>query len=460
MKARQTWRGSVACGLLILAAVALAAGCSGGGRGTLAAQAGGKGDPAPSDNAYLRTGPQDDGSYLLPNARRITPAGRSQWVNRFPNDVKVAPDGQRAVVTTFAEPTVTLIDTATMDVTQTLLPGETFVGIVFDHAGGRFWIGGGGGNDIQEYAYSSGVATLSRTFRLWGYPAGLALSPDERTLYACSNMENRVAEFNLETGTEGRSALTGSYPYDVKITPDGTKLYASNWGGSSVTVIDAASMTALADIPTGKNPTKLAMSRDGSRVYSADADTDTVTAIDTATDTAATWPLHDDAVEGEVKIGSYPNAITISADGATLYVASAAYYCVTVLDAATGAVRGRIPTGWYTSGVDLDESAQTLWVVNGKGYGSAAAMPAGWVGTVEAIEVPDAAQLAAYTDQVTQNISWGLSFFDTAAAGFESPVPAAFGTASEQIKHVIFVMAENKTYDQYFGDLEGTEHDP
>jgi YVTN family beta-propeller protein len=458
MARRSAWT-AVALGLAVL--VGLAIGCADDGAAPLAPSGETKGDPQPAPSAFLRSGPQEDGSYLLPNVRRITPAGRSQWTYRFPNDVKVTPDGERAVVTTFFDPSIALIDTATMDVAQTIFPESTFTGIVFNAAGDRFWVGGGLGHTVQEYAYAGGAATPVRTIRVWGYPAGLALSPDEQTLYVAANMENRVAEIDLASGTELRSAPTHIYPYDVKLLPDGGKLYVSNWGSASVTVIDTASMTAIADVPTGKNPTKLAMSADGARVYSADSDTDTVTAIDTATDAAvATWPLHDDAVDGEVKIGSYPNAIDLSADGTRLYVASAGFYCVTVMDAQTGEVLGRIPTGWYTSGVDVDDAGGTLWVVNGKGYGSASAMPRGWSGTVAAIDLPTARELADYTEQVDQNISWGLSFFDTADPDFESPIPTEFGTPSEQIKHVIFIMKENKTYDQVLGDLEGTERDP
>ena len=418
-------------------------------------------DPSPHDNALHFTGPIGDGEYVLPNGRRITPAGRSQWVPHFPNDVKVAPDGKSAVVLSFYRSAITMVDTTTMEVVQQFNPGATFLGIEFNAAGDRFWVGGGDTHSVQEYAYVDGVATPLRDMRLWGYPAGLALSNDEQKIYVCANTQNRVAEIDLQTGIEGRSAPTQLYPYDLVLLPDGSKLYASNWGGSSVTAIDPVSMTTLADIPTGKNPTRLVVSPEGSHLYSADADTDTITVIDTINDVPiVTWPLHGDAIDGEVKIGSFPSALDISADGSRLYVTSSGYYCISVIDTTNGDILGRIPTGWFTTGVDLDDETDTLWAINGKGFGSAATMPSGWTGTIQSIALPSTEELNEYTAQVEENISWGHSFFDTAAEDFASPIPTEFGKPSEQIKHVIFVLKENKTYDQIFGGLEGTERDP
>jgi hypothetical protein len=119
-----------------------------------------------------------------------------------------------------------------------------------------------------------------------------------------------------------------------------------------------------------------------------------------------------------------------------------------------------IPTGYYPTTVALDEAQGVLYVANGKGGGIPG--EAGWGvnmdGTLQKIALPTPTELAAYTQQVTDNLTRTALYWETMS--FDSPIPIERGTPSTQIKRVVFIMKENKTYDQVFGDRAGTEADP
>jgi len=444
--------------LLTVLVLAIAVSCDPAGLLTLNPDSddeGSKGAPSPSDDAFLKPGPTGDGAYILPNGRRISPAGTSLSMKFFPNDVEVSPDGSTAVAISFKHPTLTVLDTETVTIIQENELDFAFSGIAFNAAGDRFWIGGGGTQSVLEYAVSAGAATLVREIPVQGYPAGLALGPDGNTLFVCCNMSHRLAEIDLATGLENRFWLTGVYPYDVKLLPRRNKAFVSNWGSSSVTVINWLEDRVVKEIGVGHGPEEMAISPEDERLYVACSDTDSVDVIDTETDEfVESFNLHDPS---EPTLGAMPNGMDISADGQTLYVTSAGYNCITVLDASSGEIEGRIPTGWYPTGIALDGQDERIYVTSGKGFGSAWTLPTGWSGAIQAIDAPSPGELSDYTEEVEDNIRWGVNFF--ADRDFESPVPTTLGQASEQIKHVIFVLKENKTYDQVFGDLEGTERD-
>jgi len=202
----------------------------------------------------------------------------------------------------------------------------------------------------------------------------------------------------------------------------------------------------------------LALNAAANRLYVPGADADTITVIDTSSDEVIdTWDLHDDK---SGNVGGMPNAIELSDDGSTLYVTEAGYNCVSVINASDGAIKGRIPVGQYPNDLELDDSADRLYVVNGKGWGSAGTprVQAQWHGSITAVDLPDATQLAEYTATVEDNAMWAANLYDT--AGAQSPIPFEFGQPSAQIKKVIFILRENRTYDQILGDVAAGEGDP
>lgn len=414
-------------------------------------------EPTPEPNALLHPGPIGDGRYVLPNGRMVEPAGTGLIVDKFAIDLAVSPDGATLVVVSAGFDRVRLIDTATMTSLQELEVGQAMSGAVWNKAGTRFWVSGGGSHVVYEYEFVGGVATETRRITVHNYPNGLALSPNEKYLYVACLQGKRLAIVNLQTGRESGSIDAHLYSYDVKISSDGKYAFVSDTGRALVSVLDLDNQTILADIEVGANPEGLALSSDDSTLYVANSDSDTVSVIDVeAREVAQTWPIYPDETQ---TYGASPVAIAVNRAGTRVYVACSGANEITVFNAGNGEILGRIPTGWYATNLRLDEERGVLYYTSGKGYGSyLMGLYDNWRSTVHVLDIPDAEQLAEYTDQQEAALNWSVDFFDL--QGVESPIPLEYGQASAQIKHVIFILKENKTYDQILGDLEGTEHDP
>ena len=232
-------------------------------------------------------------------------------------------------------------------------------------------------------------------------PAGLAVSPDGKTLYVCGNLSNTLLELDVASGRVLRVFDVGVAPYDVVLT--GGKAYVSNWGGrrpgpgeltgpagrgtvvkvdpvrhvaseGSVTVIDLASGKPRAEIVTGLHASALAVSPDGRHVVCANAASDTLTVIDTRTDTVVEtiWAKPSPAD----LFGAQPNALAFDPSGRTLYVANGTQNAVAVVAFAPAEreskLQGLIPVGWFPGALVFDAPRRTLHVANIKGH---AALP-------------------------------------------------------------------------------------
>jgi YVTN family beta-propeller protein len=182
-------------------------------------------------------------------------------------------------------------------------------------------------------------------------PSGLSLSLYGCLLYVALNQTNEVAVIDTATSAIVRRVPVGTYPYTTVVSADGSKVYVTNWGGKvpgasdftdgmnpvvvdrrtgipvsgTVSVIDTASNTVLKTITVGLHPTGMALSPLGDRIYVTNANSDTVSAINTTTDNVVKT-LHVGGGVGpdrEPLLGASPNAVTISPNGRTLYVANA-----------------------------------------------------------------------------------------------------------------------------------------
>ncbi len=307
-------------------------------------------------------------------------------------------------------------------------------------------------------------------------PAGLALSPDGKTLYVCANLSNGLLEMDSNSGKVLRRLETGALPYDVLLLNG--KAYVSNWGGrvadeksttgpagrgsvvrvdpirhiaseGSLSILDLKSGKAQ-EILTGKHASALALSPDKNYLVVANAGEDTLSVLDTRTDKIVeTVSLREDDL-----FGSSPDALTFSPDGERLFVALGSRNCVAQIAFRAGRSRlmGKIPTGWFPGALAYDENRKMLHVANIKGAGSGHPVAAGapvkynshqYFGTLSLIPLPTTQQLAHLTGVVDWNTRRAMtSVAKMAARPNQPPRPIPSVSASLRFSNTLFISSK------------------
>jgi YVTN family beta-propeller protein len=450
-------------------------------------------------------GPANGGGYIVPTQQRIRPAGRSVEYRGRPVDVALAPDGKTTYVKDNAQ--LLAIDVDRWEITQQLKyparpGGGTMHGIAVSRDGKRVYVTAGPAL-CEAMVGEGGKLTWGRTIPLpptqrgkeTAYPCGIALSRDGATAWVCLSIDNALAAVDLGTGKITQRIPVSVAPYDVILSADEKTAYVSNWGGrrpdaqdptaksagaealidkrgvassGTVGVVDLAAGKQVAEIEVGLHPSDLELTGDESRLYVANANSDTVSVIDTAArKVIATIAVRPDPT---LPFGSGSNALALSRDERTLFVANGGNNAVAgvKLDPASGGglVQGFIPAGWYPSAVAL--AGERLIIANVKGVGSRDPANEGkwnshsYRGSVTLVDVPDEATLARYTAQVREDsrVPQSLRAWEKAQSGVAPvPVPKRVGEPSV-FEHVVYVIKENRTYDQVFGDIGKGNSDP
>ncbi len=290
------------------------------------------------------------------------------------------------------------------------------------------------------------------------YPDAVVLGPHAAHAYVTGLLANSLARIDLATGATDYLDV-GSYPFAVALADGGTRLVVSDWGGNGVTVVDRAAWKVLGEVPTGPvlgphsfaagaHPTALAAQPGTPLVWVADANLDRIVAVDTRTLKAVR--VLDDAPYPHAPPGSYPDALAI-AQG-RLFVANAGNDDVAVYDLASGRCTALIPTGWYPTALAVQGDA--LYVASAKGLGSGPNLRHQWVGDfmhglLQQVDLRDLpAQAGTWTAQALRDDGFGAAQ-RAALAGANA---RAAGWLHAHIRHVVFILRENKTFDENFGD--------
>ncbi|MGZ5478996.1 MAG: alkaline phosphatase family protein [Candidatus Aminicenantales bacterium] len=386
----------------------------------------------------------------------------------------------------------------------------SYTGLVFSPDGGRIFLSNVDGSIKVFKVGPDGTVAPSHTYplpsagaprRAEEIPAGLAVTPDGRRLYVCGNLSNRLLELDPATGTVGRTFDVGVAPFDVVLAAD--KAYVSNWGGGrpkpgdltgpaglgtevrvdpvrhiasegSVSVIDLSSGSVKTEIRVQLHASALALSPDGRYLVCANAGSDNLSVINTSTDTVVEtiWVKSTPAD----LFGASPNALVFSGDGKTLYVANGTQNAVAAIafnpKRRKSSLKGLIPVGWFPGALAINGKRGTLYVANIKG------LPAQKVPS----EPTKAPGFSAYQyhgsisifPEPRQKTLWDLTaVVETnyrreriAQASLRArpgqparPLPERIGEPSV-FKHVVYVIKENRTYDQILGDMTEGNGDP
>ncbi len=442
------------------------------------------------------------GGFNLPNGWRISPAGKPiDTYGDLTLDATTSPDGKVVIASHsgYLPHGLVVIDTKTQKEVQHIDLKTVWLGMTWSPDGHTLFVPGGNATGakkiagsaapIYEFEYSDGrldetpktdlVETIDPKLVWW---SGAAYLPSRHWLYAANRGTgtgpSNVVVFDVKT----RSILTRIpveiNPAAVVLTPDGKRLFVSNWSSESVSVIDTASNKVIRTLHIGMNPNDMKISADG-RLFIACSNDNTIHVIDTKSlqilerlSTTLT-PLAPE--------GSTPDALLIDNKRQLLYVANADNNSIAVIRISNrehSSVRGFIPTGWYPSALTLADHGDTLYIGNSKGEeghpdrkGPGSPLASKWDGdeTVKTIQKSSIERLSLieiqkdlphWTSQVIENTPYNDSLLSEARPPVAPTIiPQGVGIPTE-IQHIIYIIKENRTYDQEFGDIKEANGDP
>ncbi|MBG1262823.1 beta-propeller fold lactonase family protein [Nostoc commune] len=385
---------------------------------------------------------------------------------------------------------------------------NTYNGLAWAKDGSRFYVSGGIDDRVYVYASNGNKYVPDAPFIILGHNsnqtapfpdydggllkgtpasasatgavvAGLTVSQDGNTLVAANfendsisvvNAANRQVLKEIKFFRPGDKIATGEFPFDValKSTNNGVadKVFVSSQRDNEVVAVNIASR-GITRIPVGSQPNKILLSADQNKLYVANGNSDSISVIDTNSDRVV-QTISLSRPNDQYK-GANPNSVALSPDQRTLYTTLGGENAVAVVDLGSGRLTGRIPTGWYPNSVSVSKDGKKLFVVNAKSNSGPnpsnnRTTPAGlarnttfrneytWAlekAGIAVIPVPQGGALASLSQQVDRN------------NGFDNRRPdRTMRFLQDKIKHVIYVLKENRTYDQVLGDLPVGNGDP
>ncbi len=445
-------------------------------------------------------GPTNNG-YLLPNGWHITPVGRQIETTDLLLNILPMKDSKHAVIATsgFNEHNIALVNIDTGSFVSKEMAYQSYYGLALSADEKKvLWSGGGAGRlhtfdladdkltrtseseqNPRSMRREEATALRAQLTKDKSFRSGLCLDEGRQCIYSLKINAGKLAV--IPNGSdEVKEIDLGGRPYDVQMSPRNGLLYISDWSERRLTIVDPVSLRMVARIPVGEHPNQIAFHPTDDRLFVACASSNGVWVVDTkrgtVTETIFTG-LFPRSPEG-----STPDALALSPDGETLFVANADNNCIAVVEVEhpnRSKVKGFIPTGWYPTAVAVTPDGRNLLVGVGKGNQSKAnpipkvevpdsklteteqvvkkLQPFPYIGTnmsgaLSIVPIPDDTTLKTYTQQVYQNCPYSDDLLTTVPNAVPTAIPTKVGAPSP-IKYVIYVIKENRTYDQVLGDL-------
>ncbi len=426
-------------------------------------------------------GHQPDGGFVVSTGQQILP-GTIAFDQRL-SDIALRPDGK--ILAVVAKSKVFLVKGAAMipDTDIDLGASAGFHGVAWAQDGSRLFVSLENGF-LLALRYSNERLTLDSKIDLRRpgdktnpVPGGLCVTHDSAKAYvACASL-NAVVEVDLQANKRTREFATQNIPFTAKLTPDESELIVSNWGGEPPKSGDLRDLSVDQEVkvnqegsaatgtvslipisggqttvvPVGIHPTGIAVA--GQRAYVANAMSDSISEIDLTTKRVSR--TIEFRFQGRRIIGAMPNELAVRND--RLYSCNGGDNALCEIDLKKGVVAGYRPAGFYPTGVRVTPDGLTAYVVNTKGNGSVKNALKGskyrnthdFQGTVSVLDL--SSDLSADSDKVAELDSW-----NEPERAYQSDLKVYHGA----IKHVIYIIKENHTYDDIFGDMPEGDGEP
>ena len=420
------------------------------------------------------------GTVVLPNGWSLKPAGRQAKLGDFP--VAIAEHPSEPVLAVlhagYGEHEVVTIDSASGKVIARFALKESFQGLTWSGDGKRLFVGGGWDDVIYRFDHAAGLLSnkseIQYPTKIQGQrvPAGLAVAKDGEALWVANVFGHTLAKFDGAGNLQAELDLgVDSFPYGLAWDEAKGRLYVSLWNKGEVAVVDSTKVEVVGHWAAQEHPNEMLLTKGGEILFVANANRNTVSVFDTddgkAVETIGT------AIDPKAPPGSTPSSLALTSDEELLFVANANTNDVAVVNVkALGDSKplGFIPAGWYPTSVRVARGGKTLYIANGKGTSSKAnrdgpnplaARNAGvreyigglFQGSLSILPIPGPKEMVAFSKTVYE-CSPLRARADEGVPNRPPghPIPAKVGDPSP-IQHVIYIIKENRTYDQVFGDL-------
>lgn len=423
----------------------------------------------------------------LPNGWKLSPAGRSLPLGDLPLNIAVSPSRQLIAVTNNGQSvqSIQLINTRTEKVLDNIVIPKSWYGLLFSADEKFLYASGGNDNRILQYAIRNNKLQLKDSIKLgkkWPEkisPTGIAIDDLTKTMYVVTKENNSLYLIDLRTKQIIKRDSLGAEAYACILSPNKKELYISLWGGNKVLVFGTTQRKIIAEVSVGDNPNELLLSKNGQYLFVANANDNSVSLINV--NQRKVLEVLNAALYPNAPAGSSSNGLALSVNEKTLYIANADNNCLAVFDVSQpgrSKSKGFIPVGWYPTNVKI--IGKKIFVSNGKGF-SSFANPNGpnparrtqnvvyqkgdstvikkteyigglMKGTLSIIDEPGDETLGLYSTQVYANTPYTKEKELNAQGEPGNPIPMKVGDPSP-IKHVFYIIKENRTYDQVLGDM-------
>ncbi|HVT83942.1 MAG TPA: bifunctional YncE family protein/alkaline phosphatase family protein [Chitinophagaceae bacterium] len=430
----------------------------------------------------------------LPNGWSLTPVGNTLQLGDLPLNMAVSASKKYIAVTNNGQSvqSLQLIDAKNERILDNVVIPKSWYGLKFSADEKFLYASGGNDNRILQYAVQNNKLILKDSIALgkkWPVkisPTGLDIDDAKKILYVVTKENNSLYVVDLKNKKVSQPVQLSAEAYSCLLSPDTKTLYISCWGCDKVLLYDTRQKKFVGEIPVGDNPNELCLTKRGTYLFVANGNDNSVSVINTQTRkvietlNAALYPHSPE--------GSTSNGLALSADEKTLYIANADNNCVAVFDFSRPGFsksKGFIPTGWYPTNVKVIN--KKLWITNGKGFTSMA-NPYGpnparkneevvyqegdknkpievqyigglFKGTMCIVNEPTGKQLSVYSQAVYHNSPFNKERELVSNGEAGNPIPMKVGGVSP-IKHVFYIIKENRTYDQVLGDMKEGNGDP
>ncbi|HTE01415.1 MAG TPA: bifunctional YncE family protein/alkaline phosphatase family protein [Mucilaginibacter sp.] len=430
---------------------------------------------------------EQTGQVLLPNGWKLNPAGTALPLGDLPLNMQLSASGRLLAVTNNGQSTqsIQLIDPKNEKLLDERIIKKAWYGLAFSRDEKMLYVSGGNDNRILAFHIEGNKIGAADTIKLapLSWPknkvcsTGIAINKSNTHLYTVTKEDSALYIIDLKSDKIIKRIKLPAEAYSCILSPDEKSLYISIWGDAKVSVYSTVSQSLTKSIKTGNHPNELLLNKKGTYLFVANANDNSVSVISTATN--KTLETVSTSLFPTRLTGSTTNGLALSPDEKTLYIANADNNCLAVFDVSkpgSSQSRGFIPVGWYPTNVKT--LGTKILVSNGKGFTSMA-NPQGpqpvkkvdnsgyqkgavnskeqyigglFKGTLSFIKSPQEAQLKAYTKQVYANTPFNTKKTALADGEVGNPIPRKLGEKSP-IKHVFYIIKENRTYDQVLGDM-------